>query len=60
LTREPAPFVDFERRITVQNVSDPDPPGVVQALFGTHPTTLQRIGQAEAFAREADRSAEVR
>jgi STE24 endopeptidase len=56
LTREPQPFIDFERRITVKNVSDPDPPRLLHVLFGTHPTTLQRIGQGEAVAREADPS----
>ncbi|HWT22513.1 MAG TPA: M48 family metalloprotease [Solirubrobacteraceae bacterium] len=53
LTRDPRTFTDFERRITTTNVSDPDPPKLVHLLFGTHPTALQRIGQAEAFAREA-------
>jgi STE24 endopeptidase len=51
LTRDPDTFIGFEERITVQNVSDPDPPPVRQFLLGTHPTTLQRIGQAEAFRR---------
>ena len=52
LTREPRPFIGFQRRIAIQNVADPDPWEAIQFLFGTHPTTLQRIGQAEAFARE--------
>ena len=52
LTHEPRPFIGFQRRIAIQNVADPDPPAVIQFLFGTHPTTLQRIGQAEAFAKE--------
>lgn len=43
-------FVGFQRRITVQNVGDPDPPGWRQALFGTHPTAVQRIGIAQAYA----------
>jgi STE24 endopeptidase len=44
-------LIGFERRITLQNVSDPDPPGWYQWAFGTHPTTLERIGQAEAELR---------
>jgi STE24 endopeptidase len=52
LTGEPRPFIGFQRRIAIQNVADPDPWAAIQFLFGTHPTTLQRIGQAEAFARE--------
>jgi len=55
LTHEPRPFIGFQRRIAIQNVADPDPPAVIQFLFGTHPTTLQRIGQAEAFAKEETR-----
>jgi STE24 endopeptidase len=51
LTRDPGTFIAFEERIAVKNVSDPDPPAVTQFLLGTHPTTLQRIGQAEAFRR---------
>jgi STE24 endopeptidase len=48
LTRDPEALIGFERRITLQNVGDPDPPPVWQALFGTHPTTMERIGQAIA------------
>jgi STE24 endopeptidase len=57
LTRAPEPFIGFERRITVQNVSEPDPPGWSQALFGTHPTTVQRIGAAVAFRESGPRGA---
>ena len=51
LTHDPQDFIGFQRRIAIQNVADPDPPGVVRFLLGTHPTTLQRIGQAKAFER---------
>lgn len=47
LTGDPAAQIAFQRRIAVQNVSDVDPPAVWHALFGTHPTTLERIGVAE-------------
>jgi STE24 endopeptidase len=49
LTNDPAAFVQFEQKLAVHNISDPDPPGVWQALFGTHPTTLQRIGIGKTF-----------
>jgi len=52
-TGEPATQIDFQRRITIRNVGDPDPPGWAQALFGTHPTPLERIGAAEAVRRSA-------
>jgi STE24 endopeptidase len=49
LTDDPAAFVQFEMRLAVQNISDPDPPELWQTLFGTHPTTIERIGIGEAF-----------
>jgi STE24 endopeptidase len=48
LTGEPDAMVGFERRITLQNVGDPDPPRWQQLVMGTHPTTMERIGQAIA------------
>jgi STE24 endopeptidase len=54
LTHDPKGLIDFQRKITVQNVGDPDPPGWVSFLLGTHPTAVQRIGQAVAFSRQAD------
>jgi STE24 endopeptidase len=51
LTREPQALIDLQRRLSINNVGDPDPPPVARFLLGTHPTTLQRIGQAEAFER---------
>jgi len=52
LTRDPEGLIEFQRKITQQNVSDPDPPGWISFLLGTHPTAVQRIGQALAFERE--------
>jgi STE24 endopeptidase len=49
LTNDPGSFVQFEQRLAVHNITDPDPPALWQNLFGTHPTTLQRIGIGEAF-----------
>jgi STE24 endopeptidase len=51
LTNAPEAFIGFERRITIQNIADPDPPGWVSWLLGTHPSTVQRIGTAVAFER---------
>ena len=56
LTREPAAFIGLERSLALSNVSEPDPPPVWHALFGTHPTTVERIGFGLAFERaSADR-----
>ena len=49
LTDATEPFVSFERRIALRNVGDPDPPRLLTALFGTHPSTLERIGIARAY-----------
>jgi STE24 endopeptidase len=48
LTGEPDAMVAFERRITIQNVGDPDPPRWQEVIMGTHPPTMERIGQALA------------
>jgi STE24 endopeptidase len=55
LTREPGAFITLERRLALTNVSDPDPPRVFQLLFGTHPTTLERIGFGVTFERSLGR-----
>jgi STE24 endopeptidase len=51
LTADPAAFIAVERQLALQNLSDPDPPGWLQVLFGTHPSTETRIGYALTFAR---------
>ena len=55
LTEEPQTQIAFQRRIAIQNVSDPAPPAWVTFLLGTHPPTIERIGQAEAAARASSR-----
>jgi STE24 endopeptidase len=52
LTRDPAAHIQLERRLAISNLADPDPPRILQLLFGTHPTTRERIGIGEAWARE--------
>jgi STE24 endopeptidase len=52
LTRDPAAFVALERRLAVRNISDPEPPELLHLLFGTHPTTVERIGIGEAWRDE--------
>jgi STE24 endopeptidase len=47
----PDAFMGVERKLSTQNVSDPDPPKWVQLVFGTHPTTLDRIGYAVTWQR---------
>jgi STE24 endopeptidase len=52
LTRDPAAFIALERRLALRNVGDPDPPALYHDLFGSHPTTVERIGIGLAWARE--------
>jgi STE24 endopeptidase len=49
LTDDADAFISLERRLALQNVSEPDPPELLHSLFGTHPTTLERIGYGEAY-----------
>ena len=55
ITREPETQIAFQRKIAIKNVSDPDPPDWVTFLLGTHPPTLERIGQAASAARASPR-----
>ena len=55
LTGDPATFISQQRRLALQNVSDPDPPRIVSLVLGTHPTTVERIGAGRAW--EAGRAA---
>ena len=52
LTRDPSAQVELERRLVRQNLGEPEPPAVLHLLFGTHPTAVERIGIALAWARE--------
>lgn len=52
LTRDPASMIALQRRLSVANVGDPDPPALSRYLFGTHPATIERIGAAAAFERQ--------
>ena len=51
LTGEPRALIELQRRLAVENVADPDPPGPVTFLLGTHPPTIERIGAALTFER---------
>ncbi len=58
LTDDPQALIDLQLRLARSNLSDPDPPGMLSAVFATHPSTVQRIAAAlayEASARSAVR-----
>jgi STE24 endopeptidase len=52
VTQQPDTAIALERRLTIKNLARPEPPAVRQFLFGTHPTTMQRIGMAVTVKRE--------
>lgn len=51
LTKDPRAFIGLERRLTIRNLGDPDPPRLLHLLFGTHPTTRDRLGFGVTFGR---------
>ena len=51
LTGDPAAFEAMQRRLAVVNLADVDPNPVEQWLFGSHPTTVERIAAARAYGR---------
>lgn len=51
LDRDPAAFIAVERKLSLQNLGDPNPPDWAQLVFGTHPKTIERIGFALTWAR---------
>jgi STE24 endopeptidase len=52
LTRDPDALIELQRSLALTNISDPDPPAFYQAIFGSHPTTMERIGAAIAYREE--------
>lgn len=54
LTGESLQFIEMERQLALANVADPDPPRGLAWLAATHPSTIQRIGAAVAFARDRE------
>lgn len=51
LTHDPAAFIALQKRLALSNIADPDPPGLLHFLFGTHPSAAERIGAALAYRR---------
>ena len=49
--RDPVAMRALFRHFTARALADPDPPGWFHVLFDDHPTGLQRIAMADAFAR---------
>ncbi|MFI5925171.1 M48 family metallopeptidase [Micromonospora sp. NPDC051543] len=55
LTGDPAAFESMQRRLGTVNLGDPDPPRWEYLYSASHPSTVERIAAARAYAREARR-----
>jgi len=52
LTGEAQGMIGLQEKLATSNLTDPEPPGLYQFLFGSHPATLERIAAAEEFRKE--------
>jgi STE24 endopeptidase len=52
LTGDPRGFIELQQRFVAANHSDPDPPGWLARALRTHPTAVDRVGAALAYAKE--------
>ncbi len=55
LTGDPAAFESMQRRLSAVNLSDPDPPRWEYLYSASHPSTVERIAAARAYARKVGR-----
>ncbi|MEU5905564.1 M48 family metallopeptidase [Micromonospora sp. NPDC047467] len=55
LTRDPVAFESMQRRLGSVNLGDPDPPRWEYLYSASHPSTVERMAAARAYAREAGR-----
>ena len=51
LTADPSTFAAMQQRLSTLNLSDPDPNRLEYLLFASHPSTVQRLAAARAYAR---------
>jgi STE24 endopeptidase len=51
LTGDPSTFEAMQARLSTVNLSDPDPPRLEYLIFASHPSTVQRMAAARAYAR---------
>ncbi len=55
LTKDPGAFVAMQRRLAGVNLADPDPPRLGYLYSASHPSTVERIAAARAYARKTSR-----
>jgi STE24 endopeptidase len=51
VTHDPDGFIRLQQSLAVTNLAHLDPSPVLQFWFGSHPTTMRRIGMGEAWTR---------
>jgi STE24 endopeptidase len=51
LTDDPATVEIMERRLATTNMADVDPPRLEYVMFATHPSVVERMAAARAYAR---------
>jgi STE24 endopeptidase len=51
LTGDPATFEAMQRRLSTVNLGDPDPPRWEYLYSASHPSTVERMAAARAYAR---------
>jgi STE24 endopeptidase len=51
LTGDPATFESMQAKLSTVNLSDPDPNRAEYWLFASHPSTVERMAAARAYAR---------
>ncbi|MFF7456921.1 M48 family metalloprotease [Kitasatospora sp. NPDC008115] len=59
LTGDPEQFIAMQRRLALTNVSDVDPPRVLELLFATHPSATRRIAAARAWQARRPSTSEI-
>ncbi|MFB7476788.1 M48 family metalloprotease [Kitasatospora sp. NPDC056184] len=59
LTGDTEQFIAMQRRLALTNVSDVDPPRVLELLFATHPSATRRIAAARAWRAQRSPAPEV-
>jgi STE24 endopeptidase len=52
-TRDPAAGKAVMRQLAIKSLSDPDPPAWMHALYGAHPTIMDRIEMADAWEEDS-------
>lgn len=53
-THDPAAERSAMHQLATTSLSNPDPPGWAQLLYGTHPTAMQRIAMSYAWEEEGE------